>query len=66
MVLAEFRQAVEHSRHAVARLGLDATVSGNRRGPLPMHWIMLHVLRELAQHCGHAGILREQVMAARA
>jgi len=24
---------------------------------------MLHMLRELAQHCGHAEILREQVLA---
>jgi hypothetical protein len=36
---------------------------GNRRGPLPLHWVYLHVLRELAQHCGHADILREQILA---
>jgi len=24
---------------------------------------MLHMLRELSQHCGHAEILREQVLA---
>jgi Protein of unknown function (DUF664) len=35
---------------------------GNRRGPLPLRWVYLHVLRELAQHCGHAGILREQLI----
>jgi hypothetical protein len=40
-------------------------VTGNRRGPLPLRWIYLHLLRELAQHCGHADILREQVLAAR-
>nr|WP_207950210.1 DUF664 domain-containing protein [Nocardioides ochotonae] len=27
--------------------------------------IHVHMLRELAQHCGHADILREQVLAAR-
>jgi len=25
--------------------------------------VYLHVLRELAQHCGHADILREQILA---
>jgi Protein of unknown function (DUF664) len=36
--------------------------SANRRGALPLRWVYLHVLRELAQHCGHAGILREQLL----
>ena len=43
-------------------LGLDDIVRGNRRGPLPLRWVYLHVLRELAQHCGHAEILREQLI----
>src|SRR5206468_2781430 len=34
----------------------------NRRGPLPLRWAYLHMLRELAQHCGHADILREQLI----
>ena len=28
-----------------------------------MRWVYFHVLRELAQHCGHADILREQLLA---
>ncbi|MEZ0492783.1 DinB family protein [Kineococcus sp. TBRC 1896] len=52
------------SRRAVADLDLDDVLPGNRRGPLPLRWVLLHVLRELAQHCGHAEILREQVLAA--
>ena len=55
----------EASRAAVASLGLGEVVHGNRRGPLPLSWILLHVLRELAQHCGHADILREQILATR-
>jgi len=55
----------EASRLAVADLSLDDVVTGNRRGPLPLRWVFLHMLRELAQHCGHAEILREQVLAAR-
>jgi hypothetical protein len=42
-------------------MGLDDILRGNRRGPLPLRWVYLHVLRELAQHCGHADILREQL-----
>jgi hypothetical protein len=59
------REACEASRAATAHLGLDDVVRGNRRGPLPLRWVHLHVLRELAQHCGHADILREQVLASR-
>lgn len=61
-VTAGHRRAVEQSRAAVAGLGLDAVLPGNRRGPLPLRWVYLHVLRELAQHCGHADILREQIL----
>ena len=56
------REACEASRRATASLGLDDIVRGNRRGPLPLRWVYLHVLRELAQHCGHADILREQLL----
>ena len=56
------RQACQASRRATASLGLDDIVRGNRRGPIPLRWIYLHVLRELAQHCGHADILREQLL----
>ena len=55
-------QACQSSRQAVAALDLDDLVHGNRRGPLPLRWVYLHVLRELAQHCGHADILREQLL----
>lgn len=57
------REACEASRRATASLGLDDVLRGNRRGPLPLRWVYLHVLRELAQHCGHAEILREQLLA---
>ena len=56
------REACEASRRATSSLGLDDIVRGNRRGPLPLRWVYLHVLRELAQHCGHADILREQIL----
>lgn len=56
------REACAASRRAAASLGLDDLVRGNRRGPLPLPWVYLHMLRELAQHCGHADILREQIL----
>jgi hypothetical protein len=55
-------EACAASRRAAASLGLDDLVYGNRRGPLPLRWVYMHVLRELAQHCGHADILREQII----
>ena len=54
-------EACEASRRATSSLGPDHMVRGNRRGPMPLRWVYLHVLRELAQHCGHADILREQL-----
>src|SRR5499427_10740679 len=56
------REACQASRRATSSLGLDDMVHGNRRGPLPLRWVYLHMLRELAQHCGHADILREQLL----
>jgi Protein of unknown function (DUF664) len=56
------REACEASRRATESLGLDDVLRGNRRGPLPLRWVYLHLLRELAQHCGHADILREQIL----
>jgi hypothetical protein len=57
------RQACATARAAVADLSLDAVVTGHRTGPRTVRWVYLQVLRELAQHCGHADILREQILA---
>lgn len=61
-VVLAHREACAAARRATSALGLDDVVVGNRRGPLALRWIYLHVLRELAQHCGHADILREQIL----
>ena len=50
------------SRRATSSLGLDGIVHGSRRGPLPLRRVYLHMRRELAQHCGHADILPEQLI----
>jgi hypothetical protein len=62
-VKAAHRQACATARAAVADLSLDAVVTGHRAGPRTLHWVYLQVLREVARHCGHADILREQILA---
>ncbi len=62
-VTAAHRQACATARAAVADLSLDDVVTGHRGGPRTLHWVYLQVLRELAHHCGHADILREQILA---
>ena len=57
-------QACEASRRASAGLGLDDVLRGHYLGPLPLRWVYLHCQREFAQHCGHADILREQILSA--
>jgi hypothetical protein len=62
-VTAAHREACATARAAVADLPLDAVVTGHRTGPRTLRWVYLQVLRELAHHCGHADILREQLLA---
>lgn len=62
-VRAGYTATCAESRRLVAGLALDDEVTG--RGPRVLWAIYAHMLRELAQHCGHADILREQVLAAR-
>jgi uncharacterized protein DUF664 len=57
------RRRCETSRRTMAELSLDANVEG--RGHRPVWALQLQVLRELAQHAGHADILREQILAIR-
>lgn len=64
-VLAAYRVACEASVKATESMALDDELPHHRFGPLPLRWAYLHMLRELAQHLGHADILREQVLAQR-
>lgn len=63
-VQAAHRRRCELSRRTMAALSLDAVVAG--RGSRPVWALQLQVLRELAQHAGHADILREQLLDRRA
>ena len=59
-VQAAYRRRCAVSRRAMTELTLD-----DGRGQRTVWAIYLQVLRELAQHAGHADILREQVLAGR-
>ncbi|WP_019201920.1 DinB family protein [Tsukamurella sp. 1534] len=64
-VLAEYRAACEASRRVTSAMDLDTVLPHHRFGPMPLRWVYLHLLREHAQHLGHADILREQLLARR-
>ena len=63
-VQAAYRERWEQSRMNVDGRRSDEMVDG--RGERPVWALHLQVLRELAQHAGHADILREQILASRA
>jgi hypothetical protein len=56
----------DDARHRPANVPDDAILTGHRGGPQTLRWVYSQDLRELAHHCGHADILREQVLAAAA
>jgi hypothetical protein len=62
-VQAEYRERWETSRQQLDGRSSGETVDG--RGQRPVWALKLQVLRELAQHAGHADILREQIIASR-
>jgi Protein of unknown function (DUF664) len=62
-IQAAYQDRWETSQRNLAALDLDELVTG--RGTRPVWTLLLQVLRELAQHAGHADILREQILASR-
>jgi hypothetical protein len=62
-VLAGYRQAWAEADELAAAYDLDDLAQHNRRGPLTLRWIYVHLVEELARHAGHGDILREQVLA---
>jgi len=63
-VTAAYRAAAEESRRIAAAHDLGDLALHNRRGPLTLRWILVHLVEELARHAGHGDILREQILAA--
>lgn len=65
-VLRDHELACDASRATAARYDLDYVTRHNqKRGPLTLRWIYVHMIEELARHAGHADILREQIEAVR-
>lgn len=52
---ARSRQIVE------AAEGLDDVGARERNGSYSLRWLMLRLITEYAQHCGHADLLRERI-----
>lgn len=63
-VRKRYHQAWADADRIAAGHDLDDLALHNRRGPVSLRWIYLHVIRELARHAGHGDILREQILAA--
>jgi hypothetical protein len=63
-VVAEYRRVCAEAREIASVYGLGDLVLHNRRGPLTLRWLYLHMIEEVARHAGHADILREQIVAA--
>jgi hypothetical protein len=60
---AGYLAARAESTRIAATLQLDDHALHNRRSPLSLRWIYLHMIQELARHCGHGDILCEQIVA---
>ena len=63
-VVAEYRRVCAEAREIAAPYSLDDLVQHNRRGPLTLRWLYVHMVEEIARHAGHADILCEQILAA--
>jgi hypothetical protein len=65
-VLADYKATWAESDAIAAAYTLDELAVHNRRGPLTLRWIYLHMIEELARHAGHGDILKEQILVAEA
>ncbi len=60
--LATWRTECERSRRIVDEAaGLDVVGAVERNGSYTLRWLMLRMIAEYAQHCGHADFLREGI-----
>jgi hypothetical protein len=63
-VVADYRAAWAEADEIAAPYDLDDLAVHNRRGPLTLRWIYVHMVEELARHAGHGDILRELILTA--
>jgi hypothetical protein len=62
-VRAGYLAAVASAEDIAATCSLNDVALHNRRSPMSLRWIYLHLIEELARHAGHGDILREQILA---
>jgi uncharacterized damage-inducible protein DinB len=63
-VRSGYLAAVASAEAIATTRSLDDVALHNRRSPMSLRWIYLHLVEELARHAGHGDILREQILAA--
>lgn len=63
-VLEEYRTVSVEARAIAASYDLEDHAMHNRRSPVSLRWVYLHLIQELARHAGHGDILKEQILAA--
>jgi uncharacterized damage-inducible protein DinB len=63
-IIEAFQQAVRRSNEIVAACA-DLSQLGRRPirtpDPMPLRWILVHMIEETGRHAGHADIMREQI-----
>ncbi|MFI9506831.1 DinB family protein [Nocardia sp. NPDC052566] len=59
--VGRYLAACERSREIFALVSLDDVRTHRRFGDIDVRWVMLHMIREYAQHNGHADIVRELI-----
>lgn len=63
-LLAQYRETIRESNLLIGNVDFDAISKRERdHGFVNLRWIVLHMIQENAQHCGHMDILVEQISA---
>lgn len=62
-VISAYREEIARSNAIIREHNLDAIAAKPRRNrpPMQLRWIMLHMIEELARHCGHMDLIRESI-----
>lgn len=62
-IISTYREEISRSNAIIAEHGLDdlAVKPRRNRPPLSLRWIMLHMIEEVARHCGHMDLIRESI-----
>jgi uncharacterized damage-inducible protein DinB len=58
-VLDFYKAEVDQSRQIAAEAASLDTVAADANRPVPLRWILIHMIEETARHVGHADLMRE-------